>query len=258
MKKSSPSSATDPACRQAIPVGDDIDVWFFAIGSASSEDRALLAEAERARADRFRFVRDRDRFISGRAAMRGALGRYLDVEPASLAFVEGEPGAKPALAGADRVVFSFSRSGDRALLAVAAAGQLGADLEMLEERDIDGVAREQFSSREQAELDALPQPLRLEAFYRGWTAKEALVKATGEGLTDALREITVRLDPRLAARLEAGPAPYLPGDWRIESAKIGFGALHAVASLAKDGPIGAVRMFGDAEVSSGLWPLKTF
>jgi 4'-phosphopantetheinyl transferase len=179
------------------------------------EDRgaADLSAQERARADSFRFGRDRARFISGRAALRRILAGYAGGDAASLPLARGVTG-KPSLL-TPGLSFNFSRTKGLAVAAIAAAGRLGVDIETVEAWDFDPVAREQFSTAERLEFEAIPPVLIPQAFFRGWTGKEALVKATGDGLNDHLCEITLRLDPRRPAELLKGPPGYGPDEWRV-------------------------------------------
>ena len=79
----------------------DLHAWLIPIDAPPvrvSELTALLSLDEQARAARFRFERDRTRFIAARAALRRILGRYLGRAPAELAF-DYSPHGKPSLAG---------------------------------------------------------------------------------------------------------------------------------------------------------------
>src|SRR5262249_44129818 len=76
-----------------------IQVWRADLDRPEEETaamRALLSEDERARADRFRFPRDRAHFTVGRGFLRTMLGRTLGVAPHALVFSYGTRG-KPAL-----------------------------------------------------------------------------------------------------------------------------------------------------------------
>jgi 4'-phosphopantetheinyl transferase len=59
--------------------------------------RAWLSDAERRRAARFRFERDRRRFIVARARLREELAARLDVKPRAIELAHGRNG-KPQLA----------------------------------------------------------------------------------------------------------------------------------------------------------------
>ncbi len=58
-----------------------------------------------------------------------------------------------------------------------------------------------FSGAEQSKLKACPVEERLVAFLRGWTRKEAYIKARGEGLSLPLKRFDVPLGP------EQNPVP---------------------------------------------------
>ena len=118
--------------------------------------------------------------------------------------VRGEHG-KPALrSGA--VQFSLSHDGDLALCALDSA-PLGCDAAEIVPRDF-RVAR-RFAPEEQDALAALPDDeTRLRQFYRYWTLKESLMKATGLGFAMPLRASRFRLTETGAELLSDDPAGY--------------------------------------------------
>jgi 4'-phosphopantetheinyl transferase len=99
--------------------------------------------------------------------------------------------------------------------------------------DLLAVARTAFSPAELAALLALPDDGRLAGFFRGWTRKEAYVKARGDGLTLALDAFDVALAPDqppalLANRLD----PDEPARWHLHSLQPADGYLGALAVAA--------------------------
>src|SRR5271165_1126672 len=111
-----------------LPEQATVHLWVWRLMVAPG-DAALLSEDERARAGRFHFDRDRDRFVSGRARLRRILGEYRREPPARLRF-RYAPGGKPSLA--DRGVrFNLSHSDYLAALAVAADFEVVIDIERL-------------------------------------------------------------------------------------------------------------------------------
>ena len=79
---------------------DEVHVWrVFLDDHVPDLDRLqqTLAKDERARADRFRFPKHRNRFVVRRGALRSALANYLMIQPGQLSFSYG-PHGKPALA----------------------------------------------------------------------------------------------------------------------------------------------------------------
>lgn len=170
--------------RETAPV----HIWLWRTDIEAFPADALSA-SERAAAARFRFPRDRTRATASRAGLRRLLGGYLGVPPGSLVFAVGAEG-KPRLAGAGAVCFNLSHSGIYAAAAVSRGREVGIDVEKIRP-DASGrdIAARFFSGEEQVWLDATPG---VEAFFRLWTAKEAVLKAMGTGLSTGLRRLSVR------------------------------------------------------------------
>jgi 4'-phosphopantetheinyl transferase len=191
-----------------------------------------LAADERARAARFRFARDRARFIAGRGVLRAILARYLERAPGAITFRYG-PSGKPALHdenGSDDLRFNVSHAGGVALYAMTRGREIGVDIEATRtEIETERIAARFFSPREIATLRSLPPEQRHDAFFRCWTRKEAYVKARGAGITTALDAFDVSLAPDEPAAIlairEAGAA----GHWSLHHLVPGPGAVGAVA-----------------------------
>jgi 4'-phosphopantetheinyl transferase len=176
-----------------------IDVYFVDVNVADDVLDALanlLTIPERARADRYRFPDDRRRSIVARAATRRFIGRYLATDPATLIIDEEEFG-KPVLRGRE-IEFNASHSGDLVALAFAKETAVGVDVERRRQlTDALALARRYFSAEEVAIVEQATDIA--DAFFTIWTAKEAIVKASGKGIaTGDLRGFTVPFrDPEL-------------------------------------------------------------
>jgi 4'-phosphopantetheinyl transferase len=185
---------------------DEVHVWRVDIAAKSANGGvATLCDAERARADRFRFPADRDRFVASHVALRAILASYLEAAPAALAFGESAHG-KPFVEAPDAgraLRFSLSHSGDVALVAVGLEREVGVDVERVRALDdLEGFAARYFSVAERDALARVPSVERPRAFFEIWTLKEAYLKACGEGLTRALDAFDVTVgsaSPRLVA-----------------------------------------------------------
>jgi 4'-phosphopantetheinyl transferase len=135
----------------------------------------LLSDAERHRAGRFAFDRDRRRFIVARAQLRRLLSARLGVRPEMVEFVYGAHG-KPALARhfADSDLrFNVSHSDDFAVYAFAPVREIGVDVEAIRViREADDMAAHFFSRSENEAylaLDASDKPL---GFFNCWTRRK--------------------------------------------------------------------------------------
>lgn len=157
--------------------------------------RKSLDEAERRKADSYRFDRHRRRYIAATGALRCLLARYVGAKAAGVQFAYG-PHGKPALTGEEALEFNLSHSGDLALCAVARRRALGVDVESLRTiEEAEGIAERFFAPGECAALRELPPPARAETFLRCWTCKEAYLKARGEGLMAPLDGFEVTFAP---------------------------------------------------------------
>jgi 4'-phosphopantetheinyl transferase len=163
---------------------DEIEVIPFLLDENDaiplSEAEAWLSGDERERAAAFRFQVHRERYIRGRGMMRRCLAEHLGRPPGTLEFFTGERG-KPHLAG-EELHFNLSHSEDHAALAISRLPSVGIDVERFDrEVDIDGLSRRCFRQSECERLRLLDPDEKQRAFFWTWTAKEARMKATGEG-----------------------------------------------------------------------------
>jgi 4'-phosphopantetheinyl transferase len=176
-----------------------IDVYFIDVNVADDVVDALanlLTIPERARADRYRFADDRRRSIVARAATRRFIGRYLGTDPAAL-IIEEEEFGKPILRERE-IEFNASHSGDLVALAFAKNTAVGVDVERRRQlSDTLALARRYFSDEETSIVERAADAD--DAFFAIWTAKEAIVKASGKGIgTGDLHGFTVPFrDPQL-------------------------------------------------------------
>ena len=148
---------------------------------------ATLSADEIARGARFAFDGLRRRHLASHVALRAILAQQTGLPAAALVFGAG-PFGKPFLQAPATCVFNMSHSDDVAVIAVApdapAGTEIGVDVEVLRPmRDAIALAERNFTAAEQRALLATPAELRDLAFMRGWTRKEACLKAIGSGLS---------------------------------------------------------------------------
>lgn len=188
---------------------DDVAIWQVALeqdATTLTQLHDLLATEERQRAARFYFPADQRRYTVGRGVLRLLLGYYLQVAPTAVNFTYN-PYGKPQLVATDTtppLYFNLSHSGEVALYAFALQRPVGIDIERMKAdlawRDL---ARHVFSPYEHQVLERVPAAEQLAAFYRGWTRKEAYIKARGMGLSLALDQFDVTMEADKPAQLLA-------------------------------------------------------
>ena len=91
----------------------------------------------------------------------------------------------------------------------------------------DGLARKFLTARERAAIAALDDDARRRAFLRLWTCKEAMSKATGEGLSAPFDTIGVDTAARLI--VAEGSGRYAPAHWTLHPVSIDPELLGTVA-----------------------------
>lgn len=225
---------------EAVSLGArEVQIWRVNLDRAQPDVFALarcLTEDEVARADRFRFARDRRRFVVARGVLRTLLGRVLSVAPEKIG-LQYESAGKPALAaghGSD-VQFNVAHSHEIALVALVRGTALGVDVEYMREvSDAQRIARRFFSAQEVTALLAAPTEQQQTAFFRIWTRKEAFIKATGKGLSQPLDAFNVMTSAGQA--LEYVELDGTSTRWRLWDLAVGTGYRAALVVRAEHEP----------------------
>ncbi|QFY11917.1 4'-phosphopantetheinyl transferase superfamily protein [Nonomuraea phyllanthi] len=143
-----------------------------------------LSRAERERALALAGPLDRRRYVAAHAALRTVLGRACAV-PADRLRLTVDDAGRPSLdqgEGRPAPDFNLSHSDAWALVALAPPGvRVGVDVERVRS-DLDhlALAHRLYQPEENERLLAAGDGLA--GYFRLWTAKEAFVKATGNGL----------------------------------------------------------------------------
>lgn len=191
-----------------------------------------LAPQEHARAARFGREELRRRYVIGRATLRWTLGRTLEMAPEEVPIVRGERG-RPGLGVDAGLDFNISHTEGVALIGMTRSGRIGVDVERMERGvNADGLSRKFLTRAEQATLADLDEDARRRRFLRYWTCKEAMSKATGDGLSAPFRRLEVAIGE--AIELAAGPPPYEPSRWRLYAITVATGYLATVALWSPD------------------------
>ncbi|WP_351223130.1 4'-phosphopantetheinyl transferase superfamily protein [Streptomyces sp. NPDC002133] len=207
----------------------------------------VLDEGERERCAQFRREEHRGLYLTAHVLARRVVAAQLSVDPRDVIFVlvckhctepRGRPHGKPTLPGTP-LELSLSHSGRRVMVALTTAGPVGVDVEEVA-RQAD-LPLDVLSAPERAELERLPSVDRAGAFTRYWARKEAVLKATGEGLMVDPATLTVT-GPAAPAQLiewRERPEPHLPV--RLEDLDEGDDYRAAVAVVGDGDRVQVVR-----------------
>lgn len=155
----------------------------------------------------------------GRLPLKRLLAAYLDTDAAGVLLHEGTSG-KPHLAHSaaqdQRLEFNWSHSGSWALVALAYGQPIGVDVERLGKKlRAKAIARRFFDSSEAAALDALEGDACDRAFIGLWCAKEAVLKAVGEGLSFGLARLAFARHDMEWSLIHADAFLGEPAEWQL-------------------------------------------
>ncbi|MGR8007215.1 4'-phosphopantetheinyl transferase family protein [Streptomyces hypolithicus] len=194
----------------------------------------VLDDGEKERAAGFRREADRRCYVAAHVALRTVLGACLGMEAGAVRLHRepcpscGAPHGRPATADGP-VHFSLSHSGSVALLACARV-PVGVDVEAVPRPGVAADIAGELHPAEVAELAAMPENERPDAFARAWARKEAYLKGLGTGLSRGLARDYVGTAVAWAGR---------PAGWRIGdvTAPAGFAAAVAFAHTPGSGRV---------------------
>jgi 4'-phosphopantetheinyl transferase len=182
----------------------EVEVWWGRIEQVRAEFADDLNPVELQRLKAYRRDEDKARFLLGCTIVRRLLATRLSLPAASIRLDRtcpdcGKPHGKVRADGAE---LSVTHSGD--LVGVAISDRpVGLDVEKVDPGiDVDGLAKISLADEEIASLAEDDATTRARAFTTYWTRKEAVLKATGDGLRKDLRTITGQPDGFQLVELE--------------------------------------------------------
>ncbi len=202
---------------------DPMAVFRFLVpdGETPDYEKTALQPDEISRAGRFHRAGDRNRFVYARHMLRTLAGRYTRQSPDAICFTIGK-NKKPEIKGTDRWHINVSHAGQWILVAIGVTS-VGVDVEEhTPDFAFQDVLAHSFTVVEQQHIEANDSR---SLFYRSWTRKEALVKATGKGLDDDFQRV-----PCLDGRHRIGGEIIgATGQWSVSSFRVSDGYSAAVA-----------------------------
>jgi 4'-phosphopantetheinyl transferase len=241
-------------------LGDgECQVWWATPSLARDWHVEVLSADERARRARLRRAEDRDRFTVGCALLRVIVGGLTAVAPSAVALDRtcpdcDRPHGKPIPRDAGGLQCSVSHSGDRVVVAVHRGAAIGVDVERVPASLEDALVVRVLRADERAALDRLDALDRRWGFATYWTRKEAILKATGQGLRVAPDLIGVSSPVDLPRVLEVDDA-LLPRPISLHPLRPGAGYAACVAVIGA--PPTAVPELGAAPLLAEPRPVAS-
>ena len=148
--------------------------------------KLFLNTEESSRANRYYYIPDQNRFIICRAILKFILSKHIGLHIRDI-FFDIDDNKKPYLRGYDSIFFNVTHASDYAIIAIAKS-PIGVDIEYInKEFDYKEILPNTFNKSEIEEINNGDD--KHVAFYKLWTRKESIVKATGKGIDDTISEI---------------------------------------------------------------------
>lgn len=226
-------------------------VWRATLDALRPAHERLLSPVERSRRSAFRQAADADRFTLARALVRTVLGTAAGTAPGAVRLDNtcahcGAPHGKPRALDAGAPEFSLSHSGEVVLVATSMAGPVGVDVESAgiapvgvperEDTDPDALVATMLAPSERQHLAGVAPTDVSAALLRTWTRKEAVLKATGQGLRiePADVEVSAPDQPPALVSLPMGGTTLTQTAFTLADVRVPDGYLAAVAIWTPD------------------------
>jgi len=224
---------------------EGVHIWYIDKSKFSKQQilnfRKLLSEEERIKADRFHFEKDQTRYIITHGILNQLIVNYLNIGLTDISFNKNEK-LKPFIKGFPHLQFNLSYSLDYILIAFRFCNkkqldcsnlQIGIDVEDISRSiDIALIIKDYFTFEEQEQILNSTSPANV--FFKLWTRKEALVKATGTGLISELK--TYNLFPPVSKLLikEQFKSHFFSKKLFIHSFRINESGIGSIAIMEND------------------------
>lgn len=178
-------------------------VWLDLSSHEIDTMQVTISEPEMDRAEKFHFLKDRNRFIAAHSYLRQILAKYLELEPEEIRYTYNEHGKPEFDSDFSQMRFNLSHSEFIGLIAVSKMSRIGIDIERIKQQvNIEEIAKRFFSSGETKKILSLSESERNEAFFRCWTQKEAYIKALGVGMLMSLNQFEVSFEPGIPPKIK--------------------------------------------------------
>lgn len=184
-----------------------VQAWWFELNPPDSfveKLAALLSMDENTKANRYKFPHLRIRYQVAHGILRIILGNYLKLHPQKIEFIYSDRG-KPQLAdhcNPLNLQFNLSHSENLAIVGICRNLPIGIDIEHRRSlKNAEQLAQRFFCPTEADLFKTLTVQEHSQLFFQLWTAKEAYLKATGQGIAGGLDQVTIALNPLRFAQL---------------------------------------------------------
>ena len=149
-----------------------------------SADISYLTESEMTFSKKYASADSKEAYLKGRSGLRAFASLYASIAPRDVK-IEITKSGKPFFENIAGLHFNISHSGSEVAIAFS-TNPVGFDMEVLDrKRDCLAIAERFFTAEESREVKMAGDSAN-KLFARLWTAKESMLKLSGEGLVGGL------------------------------------------------------------------------
>jgi 4'-phosphopantetheinyl transferase len=192
---------TDKQDSHNSPLGaNDLHIWFIrtpseALPADLSPLQTCLSAHEHDRYQRLQRPDIRQHFLLSRGCLRYVLSIYLNCPPLALNFSLGRYGKPELKADSPPLQFNLSHTQESIAIALHSHNPVGIDIERVRPiTHLEKLCQRCLTYEEAATVLNLDRPSAIHRFFQYWTAKEAIVKAMGMGLSYPMKHVEVFLE----------------------------------------------------------------
>ncbi|MBU6214355.1 4'-phosphopantetheinyl transferase superfamily protein [Patescibacteria group bacterium] len=174
----------------------------------------VLDRTERERAQSFRFVEDRNAYITAHALLRFAMSHRSRVLPEDWIFRTSPSGKPEQINLPGQMYFNISHTRGMVCCALSSTS-VGVDIENIDALSNFGNLDPLFNKEEINEVSCLPERDRNFRFIIYWTLRESLLKGTGEGIGGISRDFSFFVSDNKEIFLKEARHPSLLNGWKF-------------------------------------------
>lgn len=156
---------------------------FIPAENISNSVLSVLSEEEKIKLAKYKNPKAKSAFLTARFYLRKLLSDRLKITQPSEIRIEIAETGKPFLKDYSKLFFNLSHTQNMIAIGFSEKS-IGIDVESISRSvNKDSILKHYFSEKEQQSYYSIQQSERSTAFFVGWTRKEAVLKATGFGLS---------------------------------------------------------------------------
>lgn len=172
------------------------DVWKFNMDMLESQFHSILSNLKEDETNRYEKLVDSSKqrnHMACRGLLRLVVSQYVRQDPKQIQFSYNSYG-KPYVLSHPAFMFNVTHSGNWFYIIVSQNDEVGIDCELINNKNIDNLARQILNRKDYAQFKDLSQQVKPTRLIQAWTQKEAFIKAIGKGLFyQRLKDIHVDL-----------------------------------------------------------------